>query len=175
LIKISRNIKINIISGIAFLFVIGIALNDIFKYKLRYENGVRTVGTISVGRSYINWGYDVGGILHTGRISKTHNSYAVSDEQYFVYYDKSDPSSSSINFLEPVVDSIAFEETLSLPILNNFESGNELIKFSYIFENDTFERELLCRVLNNIQSKGKRYSVYFRVTNPQISYIIFEK
>lgn len=158
-----------------FLFVIIIALRDNWKYRKRFDAGERTVAYTEVSNKNIHWHYTIEGKSYNGAISKSHFPYLQNGEKYNVYYDRDNPSSSSISFVEPIVDTALFGTVLSLPFDENYKKGSKFVHFFYVIEKDTLERYHLLKFHTDIFSKGKRFLVYYKLDNPFISYVNIEQ
>ncbi len=163
---------------IALLFcilLIIIALNDNMKYRSRFKNGIKVKGVAYSTSKNIIWKYKVNGSEFEGIISKSHYPYIENEEQYYIYYEHGNPSSSSISFVEPIIDTALFDSISCLPLYAKYEKGSQLVSFNFVVNSDTIKRYHRYKFTSNFESYGKRFVVYFKIKNPNISYINLEK
>lgn len=160
--------------GILFLIVVAIIViaKTIAYHSLR-KTGDKAEGTAYAGHRYITWKYRVLGRIYDLRISKSEYPFVIDGEKYWVYYNPDNPSSSLMSFTEPIIELSEFDTVLSLPLTAKFKKGSKVVRFEYVINGDTLNREHLYRFDDSFSCTGQRFTVYVKSDNPMISYIDF--
>jgi hypothetical protein len=167
---IKTHIK-NILLIVFFIIFLIFCIKGSLKYKERFETGLKTTGIIKKGFQTLNWSYYVDSVLYNGINSLNSNNFLVNGEEYYVYYDKNDITSSSVCLTEPYIDKTKFDSVYSLPLTIKLGSGTELIEFKFKYKNELRKRSHLVYLENNFYVKKKKFKVFVNKSNPKISYI----
>lgn len=136
-----------------------------------FDVGQTTVGTLSTHGDSFRWKYKVNGWQHFGSMGVRGHRYLYPGEKYIVYYDSSNPHRSMIDLLHPVIDTPAFDQTISLPCHEELEKGSELISFSYVVSGVVYHRSHQVLCTKKFFGNGLTYKVLYNKIEPRIAYI----
>jgi len=135
----------------------------------QYQNvrrfGEKTVGEIVVFGSDVICTFNLNGVETIKRMSKPHKSIK-DGEKYFVYYYSDIPGKYYIDFLQPVIDSSLFVQTVT----TDLQLKGDFFLFKYRANGRDYERYQ--RSISQI-SESQAYSVFYNINDPGIAYVVF--